>query len=304
MPHLLCFGLGYTATALAARLAREGWTISATSTTPEGTARIAVLGYDAHLFDGAGYAPAPALAAAIHAATHAVTSAPPIDAGDPVLIRCAAEIAASPNLRWFAYLSTIGVYGDHGGAWIDETAPATPRSVRSQRRANAEATWLGLGRATRKTALVFRIAGIYGPGRSAIDTVLNGTARRLIKPGQVFNRIHRDDIASMLAAAISSQPSHAIFNVCDDEPAPPQDVIAFAATVLGRPVPPDVPYDPANLTPMAASFYSENKRCSNARAKSDLVWQPAFPTYREGLSAIAATRQRDGRTTEFRDETR
>ena len=292
MPHLLCFGLGYTATALAARLAHEGWTISATATSPEGAARIAALGYTAHLFDGAAHAASPALTAAINSATHIVSSAPPSPSGDPILAHLAPTLAASPTLTWLAYLSTIGVYGDHAGAWIDETTPATPRSPRSQRRASAESAWLTLGRSVNKTALIFRIAGIYGPGRSAIDTVLNGTARRLIKPGQVFNRIHRDDIASMLAAAIARTPSHTIYNVCDDEPAPPQDVIAYAASLLGRPIPPDIPYDPATLTEMAASFYSENKRCSNARAKSDLAWQPAFPTYREGLTAIAAARSK------------
>jgi len=286
MTHLLCFGLGYSATKLAANLASNGWTISATATTPEGAARIAELGYDAHVFDGTSRPSG--LEGEIARATHVVISAPPGPAGDPVLGLLKDPLAASPQLGFIAYLSTIGVYGDHGGAWIDETAPAAPRSARSRRRSEAEAAWQELALKSGKTAISFRIAGIYGPGRSAIENVLDGSARRLIKPGQVFNRIHRDDIASMLEAAMTGKPTHTVYNVCDDEPAPPQDVIAFAAQLLGKPVPPGIPFDAARVSEMSASFYSENKRTSNARAKSDLGWRPKYPTYREGLIAIAA----------------
>lgn len=286
MTHLLCFGLGYSAGKLAADLARQGWTISATSTSMEGAARIAALGYRGYVLNGSEHSPN--LAAAVAAATHAVVSAPPGPAGDPVLMRLTDAIAASPALRTIAYLSTIGVYGDHGGAWIDETTPVNPGSERSRRRVLAEAAWWDLARRSGKRAIAFRIAGIYGPGRSAIDQVLEGTARRLIKPGQVFNRIHRDDIASMVAAALAGRPQFDAYNVCDDDPAPPQDVVAYAAHLLGLPVPPDIPYEAAQVSEMTASFYAENKRTSNARAKSDLAWRPQYPTYRQGLAAIAA----------------
>lgn len=285
MNKLLCFGLGYSASELASRLAPQGWQITATATSTESAARAAALGYQSIVFDGASRPPQ--LERAIDAATHAIVSAPPGPMGDPILSQFATMIVASPNLRWIGYLSTIGVYGDHGGAWIDETTPVLPRSERSQRRAIAESAWLDVGRTSAKTVLVFRLAGIYGPGRSALDSLLDGKARRLIKPGQVFNRIHRDDIAGLLEAAIARSPGHSIYNVCDDEPAPPQDVIAYAAHLLGLPVPPDVAYDRAPLSAMAASFYSENKRISNARAKCDLGWHPSYPTYREGLAAIA-----------------
>ncbi len=286
MAHLLCFGLGYTAGKLAADLARQGWTVSATSTTADGAARIAALGFRAYVFNGS--EPTPGLAEAVAEATHAVASAPPGPTGDPVLHQFKGAIAASPRLRFIAYLSTIGVYGDHGGAWIDETTPVAPRSERSRRRVQAEQEWGDLAQASGKRAVAFRIAGIYGPGRSALDNVLDGTARRLIKPGQVFNRIHRDDIASMVQAAITGAPQFGAYNVCDDEPAPPQDVVAYAAMLLKRAVPPDIPYGGAQLSEMTASFYAENKRVRNERAKADLGWRPQYPTYREGLAAIAA----------------
>lgn len=285
MNHLLCFGLGYSATALAARLAAKGWRITATATSPAGAGRIAALGYDAHVFDET--APFEALAPALAQATHVLVSAPPGRLGDPILARCHTALAVSPMVRWIGYLSTIGVYGDWHGAWVNEDSPLKPKSDRSVRRAAAETQWLTLGAQTGKTVLVFRLAGIYGPGRSAIDNVRDGTARRIVKPGQVFNRIHRDDIAGVLEAALFKVPPHTIYNVTDDEPAPPQDVVAYAAGLLGRPLPPDLPFDQATLSPMGASFYAENKRASNARAKSDLGWQLLYPTYREGLAAIA-----------------
>jgi nucleoside-diphosphate-sugar epimerase len=283
---LFCFGLGFSASVLAARLAAQGWTVGASSTSPAGAARIKALGYNPYLFDGT--SPGPGIAQALATATHVVVSAPPGPAGDPVLIHHADDVARSPALVQIAYLSTIGVYGDWEGAWVDETSQLRPKSERSQRRAAAETGWLALGRSSGKTALVFRLAGIYGPGRSAIDNILDGSARRLIKPGQVFNRIHTADIAGILEAAIHRAPRHTIYNVADDEPAPPQDVVAFAAGLLGRPALPDVAYDPALLSPMGQSFYAENKRASNARAKGDLGWRLQYPSYREGLAAIAA----------------
>ena len=289
--RLFCFGLGYSATELAARLAREGWTVSATATTQTGAERIAALGYEAYVFDGTHADPA--IPRALETASHVVLSAPPGPIGDPAFVQFGKALADSQTARWIGYLSTIGVYGDWQGGWVDEDSELRPKSARSLRRAAAEQAWLDLGRETGKTVLVFRLAGIYGPGRGAIENVLDGTARRLIKPDQVFNRIHRDDIAGILQAAIQHTPKHTIYNVTDDEPAPPQDVVAYAAHLLGHPVPPDIAYDPATLSPMGASFYSENKRVSNARAKADLGWQLEYPTYREGLSALAEPIIRD-----------
>ena len=284
MSHLVCFGLGFSARAIAQNLVRRGWTITATSRSHSGADAIAALGYEAHVFDGTTHDHA--LADALSRATHVLVSAPP-NPVDPVLAHYASDLAASRSATWIGYLSTIGVYGDTGGAWIDETSPVRPSSDRSQRRAHAEAAWLALAAASNKRALIFRLAGIYGPGRSAIDNLREGSARRIIKPGQVFNRIHRDDIAGLVLAAIDRTPSHAIYNVTDDEPAPPQDVIAYGASLLGLPIPPDTAYETAQLSSMAQSFYSENKRVSNARAKADLGWQLRYPTYREGLKAIA-----------------
>lgn len=285
MKNLFCFGLGYSATALAARLAGEGWRVSATATTRAGAERIAALGYQAFVFDGT--AGDPGIAAALGEATHVLVSAPPGTAGDPVLRQFGGDLAASTRVSWIGYLSTIGVYGDWQGAWVDETCELKPGSERSMRRAAAEAAWLDLGERSGKRVIVFRLAGIYGPGRSAVDNVLDGTARRIVKPGQVFNRIHRDDIAGVVMAAIKGTPRHAIYNVCDDDPGPPQDVVAFAAELLGVPVPPEVPFEHAKLSPMGASFYAENKRASNARAKGDLGWRLQYSSYREGMRMIA-----------------
>ena len=284
MSRLFCFGLGYSATALAARLAGEGWRVSATATTQAGAERISALGYEAFVFDGT--AREAEIVRALGEATHVVVSVPPGATGDPVLMRFGEDLAASKSAAWIGYLSTIGVYGDWQGAWVDETCALKPGSERSVRRAKAEAEWLALGAQTGKRVIVFRLAGIYGPGRSAIDNLLEGSARRIVKPGQVFNRIHRDDIAGVVESAIKGTPRHTIYNVCDDEPGPPQDVVAYAAELLGVPVPPEVPFEEASLSPMGRSFYAENKRASNARAKGDLGWRLQYPSYREGLASL------------------
>ena len=198
------------------------------------------------------------------------------------------DLAALPELAWIGYLSTVGVYGDCQGQWVDETAPARPTSERSLRRVRAENAWLAFGSESGRRVEIFRLAGIYGPGRNVIDNLKAGTARRIVKAGQVFNRIHVEDIAGVLAAAIDGRGVHNIYNVSDDEPAPPQDVIACAAELLGLPVPPDIPFEQAGLTGMAGSFWAENKRVSNARIKNALGVTLAYPTYREGLRAILA----------------
>jgi nucleoside-diphosphate-sugar epimerase len=221
--------------------------------------------------------------------THLLVSIPPDLEGDVVLRLFREHLASLPDLGWVGYLSTVGVYGDWQGAWVDETTPTRPNSERSLRRMQAERAWLGFGEESGKRVQVFRLSGIYGPGRSVIDSLRAGTAKRIVKPGQVFNRIHVDDIARVLAAAIDVPGAHSIYNVSDDEPAPPQDVVAYAAELLNLPIPPEVPFEPANLQGMAASFWSECKRVCNARIKRDLGIDLLYPTYREGLRALAAT---------------
>lgn len=285
MTSLFCFGMGYSAVELARRIAPRGWAVAGTSTTEHGIAGLRRSGFEAYPFDG--QSAASDLRARLATITHAVVSVPPDASGDAVLRCFEKELAAAPQLEWIAYLSTIGVYGDHQGGWVDETTPVTPGSDRSRRRVVAENEWLDFAARTGKRVQVFRLAGIYGPGRSAIDNVRDGSARRIIKSGQVFNRIHVADIAAVLEGAMSHESDHNIFNVADDEPAPPQDVIAYAAELLGMPVPEGINYDAATFSPMGRSFYSENKRVRNDRIKSELGVVLQFPTYRDGLSALA-----------------
>lgn len=287
MNRLLCFGFGFTATALARRLVRADWAIAGTSTTAEGAARLAGLGAEGLVFDGA--SPGVGVAAALAEATHVLNSIPPGNGADPVLLRHAMDIAASPTIRWIGYLSTVGIYGDHQGGPVDETTPPSPISERGRKRLAAEQAWLYLGQRSGKQVQVFRLPGIYGPGRSALDTVRAGKARRLVKPGQVFNRIHVDDIAAALALAMEGRGHHSVYNISDDEPCPPQDVVTHACRLLGVEPPPEAAFDAATLSPMAASFYGESKRVSSARAKADLGWRPRYPNYREGLAALLAS---------------
>jgi nucleoside-diphosphate-sugar epimerase len=226
------------------------------------------------------------IAGDIAAADALLVSIPPGPDGDPVLARFADVIAAAPHLAWIGYLSTIGVYGDQDGAWIDETEAPRPGNARSQQRVAAEQAWLGLGAATGKAVQVFRLAGIYGPGRGPLRKLAEGTAKRLVKPGQVFNRIHVDDIAAVLAASLDRPRAGAIYNVADDEPAPPQEVVSFAAALAGVEPPPEEPFETAELSPMARSFYGDNKRVRNRLIRDELGAQLAFPTYREGLAAL------------------
>lgn len=286
MSRLVCIGLGYTARALADRMRADGWHVAGTARAAEGARRIAASCDAPIVFDGA--RPSPALEAAIATATHVLASAPPGEGGDPILAQHGAALRSSPSLAWAGYLSTVGVYGDHQGAWVDETTTPHPLSERGRRRLAAEQAWLALGAASGKRVQVFRLPGIYGPGRSAIDSLRDGSARRLVKPGQVFNRVHVADIATALVAAMRGRGRQAVYNVCDDEPAPPQDVIAYAAGLVGVVPPPEQPFDGAALSPMAASFYAENKRVGNALMKADLGVTLRYPTYREGLASIAA----------------
>lgn len=285
MKRLVVFGCGYSARRFVALHGASFDAIDATSRSADGAAKLAAEGLSAHVFDGS---PAsPELARAVAAATHILVSAPPDSDGDPILRGAGEALAAASALEWIGYLSTIGVYADADGGWVDETTPPGSDSERGRRRVEAETAWLAF--ASRKSAAlqIFRLAGIYGPGRSAIENLRAGTARRLIKPGQVFNRIHVDDIAAAIAAGIARPEIGPIVNVTDDEPAPPQDVIAYAAELVGLPVPPDIPFETADLSPMARSFYSSNKRVANRVLRRELGVNLAYPTYREGIAALA-----------------
>jgi nucleoside-diphosphate-sugar epimerase len=219
--------------------------------------------------------------AALRRTTHILSSIPPGEAGDPVLAGHAAQIHAAPNLRWIGYLSTVGVYGDHGGGWKDENTPPNPSQPRTRARVEAENAWRQLD----KPLAIFRISGIYGPGRNALVNLAEATARRIVKPGQVFNRIHVADLAAIVAAALTREAS-GIFNVADDEPAPQQDVIAYAANLMGITPPPEIDFASADLSPMARSFYSEKRRVSNRRIREQLGIALRYPTYREGLTDL------------------
>jgi len=287
-PRLFCFGLGYSATALADRLLAQGWSVAGTCQSEEKRRDLAARGIEAHVFDGG--RPFADADAALAGATHLLSSVPPAEAGDPVLGAVGGILAGAAQWRWAGYLSTTGVYGDTGGAVVDEGAPLAPTSTRGRRRVAAEAAWLALHADHRLPVHVFRLAGIYGPGRSALDRVRDGTARRVVKPGHAFGRIHVDDIAGVLVASMARPDPGAVYNVCDDEPAPPAEVIEFACRLLGRPPPPPVAFEEVakTMSPMALSFWRDNRRIDNGRLKRDLGVRLAYPTYREGLRAILA----------------
>jgi nucleoside-diphosphate-sugar epimerase len=287
MSRLLIFGLGYSALHFARSHRADFMAIDATVRTPDKAARLAAEGFAMHVFDTR--QGDDGLVHAIEQADAALVSIAPDEAGDPVLDAYGERLAGAPRLRTLVYLSTVGVYGDHGGAWVDEKSVLKPVSERSRRRVAAEAAWTEFGARTGKAVHILRLAGIYGPGRNALVNLKAGTARRVVKPGQVFNRIHVEDIARAITAALAHPHVGGIWNVADDEPAPPQDVVAYAAARLGVPVPPDVPFEEAELSPMGRSFYGENKRVSNRALRGKLGGSLAFPTYREGLDSLAAS---------------
>jgi nucleoside-diphosphate-sugar epimerase len=279
---LLTLGHGYSADALARRLIPQGWRVIGTTRDPARAAAMAARGIEPLLL------PAP-LTPALAAATHILASAAPGPTGDPFLAAEGAAIAAARPV-WAGYLSTTAVYGDHAGGWVDEDTPPATATPRGQARLAAETAW----RATGLPLHIFRLAGIYGPGRGPFEKVRDGTARRILKPGQVFSRIHVDDIAAVLAASMAAPAPGTIYNVCDDDPAPPEDVLSHAAALLGLPPPPALTWDEAKgtLSPMAASFYAESKRVRNDRIRRDLGVTLAYPTYREGLAALLAAESR------------
>jgi len=283
--RLFVFGLGYVGAALARRLRGDGWIAAGTVREPTRAQALRRAGIAAELF-----APGLPLADArglLAGTTHLLSTVPPTDDGDPVLAAHAADLPALPGLRWVGYLSSTGVYGDCGGAWVDEATVPSPLDDVSARRLRAEAAWLALHADSGVPVHVFRLAGIYGPERSALDTVRAGGTRRIVKPGQVFSRMHLDDIVATLLASMARPNPGAIYNLADDEPAPPQDVIAFACALLGRTPPPEEPFDAHTLPPAAARFYAASRRVSNRRIKDELRVRLAYPSYREGLRALA-----------------
>ncbi len=284
--NLFIFGLGFSAGYFAAHRIAHGDHVGGTVRTREKAARLSAQSIAAHVFGPEGRDSA--IDAALEACDALLISVPPGLSGDPVLAAYGPRIAAAPNLRWIGYLSTIGVYGDHGGAWVDERTPATPTNARSIERAEAEQAWLAFGAQHNIAVQVFRLAGIYGPGRNQLAQLANGTAKRIVKPGQVFNRIHVEDIARVLDAALARPRAGAIYNVADNEPAPAQDVVAYAAQLCGLTPPPEIALDDAGLTGMARSFYAENKRARNDLLRTELGVTLAYPTYREGLRALRA----------------
>ena len=280
--HLLCFGFGFSARTLAGRLDRREWRVSATSRRAEGIAEIEAQGLHGLPFDST-------LQIASDV-THLLISAPPNEHGDPVLRLFEKQLLElSKSLKWVGYLSTTGVYGDRGGDWVDEESPLEPNTARGQRRLQAEGNWLRLYSDFGLPVHLFRLAGIYGPGRNTLLNLLDGSAKRIIKPGQIFSRIHVADIAGVLAASLAKPNPGRAYNVCDDEPCPPQEVVEFAANLLGLPLPPEIPFEQAELSPMAKSFYAESKRVSNRRIRTELGYKLVYPTYREGLRALKST---------------
>ncbi len=288
---MLFLGHGYVASRMAAALrARGGWRLRATVRDPGALRDLARQGVKAWLFDGT----APLPREAWEGATHVLSSVPPGEEGDPVLRWLRDDLCRHASmLDWVGYLSTVGVYGDHGGAWVDEETPPAPVSARGRRRLAAERGWLALRESCALPVHVFRLPGIYGPGRNPLLKALHARrAALVVKPGQVFSRIHVDDLVAALLASIARPCPGRVYNIVDDEPAPPHEVALFAHRLLGLRPPPLRAIDEVPMSEMARSFYGESKRVSNARARRELGWRPSYPTYREGLRALLAAMDR------------
>lgn len=292
--NLFIFGLGYSAQVFAAQMRDAGWRVTGTTRSAEKAADLVAAGFYPLLYGGGASAQ---LSTALQEADAVLMSiapnleeaeAHPEFGGDPVLRDFSSELRALPQKPWLGYLSTVGVYGNHNGAWVDETTHCIPVSKRSKARLLAETAWQNVAADTGLTLGIFRLSGIYGPGRNPLEKVARGKGRRIDKPGQVFNRIHVDDIATALSRAIE-QTRGGLFNITDNEPAPPQDVVAYAAGLLEAPVPPLIPFDEADLSPMGRSFYGENKRVSNAKSKADLGMKYSVPDYKVGMQRALAS---------------
>ena len=282
--RLFVFGFGYSALALAVRLQAQGWRVAGTIRRPADRARLEAMGVTP-----VGVGNQRDMQRAVGEADAILVTAAPDAEGCPglrALVPALARAGAFPD--WIGYLSTTGVYGDRHGGWVTEQSRLAAQSPEGARRVGAERDWLEVGRGMGLTVTVFRLPGIYGPGRSALDRVRAGEARRIAAPGQVFSRIHVDDLAAGLEASIIRPRAAGTYNLCDDEPCSNSEVIAYAARLLGAPAPPEVPLAEAGLSPAGMRFYAESKRVSNARAKAELGWAPAYPTFREGLASIFA----------------
>jgi nucleoside-diphosphate-sugar epimerase len=282
-PRLFCFGFGVSAAALARRLAPEGFAVAGTTRDRLKAETMFTRGIEAFPFDGN----EPLAEGALDGATHVLVSIPPDEAGDPVL-RQARRALEEARPLWIGYLSTTGVYGNRDGGCVDEGSALRPTSERARRRVQAELAWLRFSEESGLAVHIFRLAGIYGPGRSVLDDLRAGTVRRIDKPGHVFSRVHVDDIAAVLAASIAHPRAGAIYNVCDDEPAEPRAVVEYAAGLLGISPPPLTPFDPGALSDMARSFWADCKRVDNSLIKGELGVNLRYPTYRDGLDAILA----------------
>ena len=283
--RLFVFGVGFSASAFVEKHRHRFDWVGGTTRSPEKAADLKQKGIEPFLFDGT--TANKDIAAALKSVTHVLLSIAPGEDGDPVFNLHGNDIAAAKP-AWIGYFSTVGVYGNHDGAWVNEDTPCKPVSKRSVQRVAAENTWLAFSREHDLPVQIFRLSGIYGPGRNTFENFRKGRARRLIKPGQVFNRIHVDDIAGAVGAAME-QPSTRIYNVTDDEPAPPQNVVTLAAELLGVEPPPEVDFETADLTPMARSFYGENKRVSNRRIKAEFGYTFRYPNYRVALPDLLPT---------------
>lgn len=282
--RLFIFGYGFSGRALAARLRPRGWSVAASYRRAEDAAHLAADGVTPVAADDP-----EAMSAAMTGVDAVLITAAPTAAGCPglpAIVPALARANAFPD--WIGYLSTTGVYGDRRGGWVNEASPLAAQSVEGAHRVAAERDWTEVGRGMGLTVAAFRLPGIYGPGRSAFDRLRAGDARRIVSPGQVFSRIHVDDLAAGIEASIARPRAGAVYNLCDDEPAPNSEVVAHAASLLGMNPPPEIAVADADLRPAAMRFYAESKRVSNALAKAELSWRPAYPTYREGLAAILA----------------
>lgn len=282
--RLVVLGMGYSARQFVEQGRARFTSVAVTVRSPEKATRLRAGGIEASVLSGS--VADPSLLTAIQNADALLVSIPAEDGGDPALPLLGEVIRTAPRLDWIGYLSTVGVYGDHQGALVDESSDLRATSERGLRRIAAERGWLDLGAASGKAVHVFRLAGIYGPGRNQLAAIAEGTARRIIKAGQKFSRIHVEDIAGACLASLGRPDAGAIYNVADNEPAPPQDVIAFAAGLLGIAAPPEEPFERATLSPMARSFYMDSRQISNAKLRNRLGYVLRYPTYREGLSAL------------------
>lgn len=282
MKRLFCFGFGFSAEALARRLKPKAWRIAGTARDAGKVNALARVGIESYAF------PLTNPPEALRGTTHALVSTPPGTNGDPSLAYLDELSALTPRIEWLGYLSTTGVYGDHAGEWVDETTPEAPATDRGKRRLEAERAWRAWGAAASVPVATFRLAGIYGPGRNQLESLRDGTARRIVREGQIFSRIHVDDIAQVLEASIANPKAGAVYNVCDNEPAPPHEVVTYAATLLGVNPPPLELFEEASksMSEMAKSFYSESKRVKNDRIKHELGIKLLHPTYREGLKSL------------------